>query len=45
MLLVFNHLNGGEARQHKFTEDGKPINRTYFRSLDDRFEDSVQKPR
>lgn len=36
-----------EARQNKFTEDGKPINRAYgyFRSWDDRFEDSVEKPR
>ena len=34
-----------EARQHKFTEDGKPINRTYFRSWDDRYQDSVEQPR
>lgn len=34
-----------EARRHKFSDDGKPINRTYFRSWDDRFEDSVQQPR
>ncbi|CEO58553.1 Putative Complex: human SRPK2 bound unphosphorylated (Precursor) [Penicillium brasilianum] len=34
-----------EARRHKFSEDGKPINREYFRSWDDRFEDSVQQPR
>ncbi|KAI3111706.1 hypothetical protein CBS147333_3999 [Penicillium roqueforti] len=34
-----------EARQHKFTEDGRPINRTYLRSWDDRFEDSVEQPR
>ncbi|CAI7640373.1 unnamed protein product [Penicillium discolor] len=36
-----------EARQTKFTEDGKPINRAYdyFRSWDNRFEDSVEKPR
>ncbi|KAJ5850004.1 hypothetical protein N7455_009860 [Penicillium solitum] len=36
-----------KARQNKFTEDGKPINRAYdyFRSWNDRFEDSVEKPR
>ncbi|CAI7649154.1 unnamed protein product [Penicillium bialowiezense] len=34
-----------EARPLKFTEDGKPINRKPFRSWDDRFEDSVQRPR
>lgn len=34
-----------EARRHRFTEDGKPINRNPFRSWDDRFEDSVQQPR
>lgn len=34
-----------EARRHMFTEDGTPINRNPFRSWDDRFEDSVQKPR
>ncbi|KAJ5515581.1 hypothetical protein N7527_007141 [Penicillium freii] len=36
-----------EARQNKFTEDGKPINCAYndFRSWDDRFNDSVEKPR
>lgn len=34
-----------EARRLKFTEDGKPINHSHFRSWDDRFEDSVQRPR
>lgn len=34
-----------EARRHKFTEDGMPINRNPFRSWGDRFEDSVQQPR
>ncbi|KAJ5405310.1 hypothetical protein N7465_006594 [Penicillium sp. CMV-2018d] len=36
-----------EARQNKFTKDGKPINRAYndARSWDDRFKDSVEKPR
>ncbi|KAL4820401.1 kinase-like protein [Aspergillus spinulosporus] len=34
-----------QARQHKFTEDGKPINRNPYRSWEDRFEDSVQQPR
>ncbi|KAF3481253.1 Srpk [Arthroderma uncinatum] len=34
-----------EARRLIFTEDGKPINRNPYRSWDDRFEDSVQKPR
>ncbi|KAK4860831.1 hypothetical protein LT330_004562 [Penicillium expansum] len=34
-----------EARHDKFTEDGTPINREYFRSWDDRFEDSVEQPR
>ncbi|KAF7715889.1 Uncharacterized protein PECH_005775 [Penicillium ucsense] len=34
-----------EARRHKFSEDGKPMNRNPFRSWDDRFEDSVQQPR
>lgn len=34
-----------EARRHRFTEDGKPMNRNPFRSWDDRFEDSVQQPR
>ncbi|PWY89710.1 kinase-like protein [Aspergillus sclerotioniger CBS 115572] len=34
-----------EARQRKFTEDGKPINRKSFRSLQDRFKDSIQDPR
>jgi serine/threonine protein kinase len=34
-----------EARHEKFTEDGKPINRKYFRSWDDRFKDSIEEPR
>ncbi|PYI01431.1 kinase-like protein [Aspergillus sclerotiicarbonarius CBS 121057] len=34
-----------EARQKKFTEDGRPINRTSYRSLEDRFDDSIQHPR
>lgn len=34
-----------EARQKKFDEDGKPINRGSSRSWEDRFEDSVQQPR
>ncbi|KAJ5506482.1 hypothetical protein N7453_005439 [Penicillium expansum] len=34
-----------DARYDKFTEDGTPINREYFRSWDDRFEDSVEQPR
>ncbi|KAJ5374529.1 hypothetical protein N7517_006535 [Penicillium concentricum] len=34
-----------EERDNRFTEDGKPINRNPFRSWEDRFEDSVQKPR
>ena len=34
-----------EARRLKFTEDGKPMNRSSFRSWDDRFEDSVRQPR
>ncbi|GFF50223.1 serine/threonine-protein kinase SRPK [Aspergillus udagawae] len=34
-----------EARQHKFAEDGTPLNRNPFRSWGDRFEDSVQQPR
>ncbi|KAL4763084.1 kinase-like domain-containing protein [Aspergillus foveolatus] len=37
--------NRWEARRHKFTEDGKPINRNPYRSWEDRFEDSVQQPR
>lgn len=47
ILLVFYHLNGGGSgrRDYKFTEDGKPINREYFCSWDDRFEDSVEQPR
>ncbi|KAJ6188548.1 hypothetical protein N7519_003456 [Penicillium mononematosum] len=34
-----------EARQEKFTENGKPINRKYFRSWDDRVKDSIEGPR
>ncbi|KAJ5353475.1 kinase-like protein [Penicillium brevicompactum] len=34
-----------EARGLKFTEDGRPINRSHVRSWGDRFEDSVQEPR
>lgn len=34
-----------EERHSRFTEDGKPINRKPYRSWEDRFEDSVQKPR
>ncbi|OGM49555.1 hypothetical protein ABOM_001763 [Aspergillus bombycis] len=34
-----------EARQDKFTEDGRPINRNPFRSWETRFDDSVQQPR
>ncbi|CAG8174102.1 unnamed protein product [Penicillium nalgiovense] len=34
-----------EARLEKFTEDGTPINRKYFRSWDDRFKDSIEGPR
>ncbi|OQE29156.1 hypothetical protein PENFLA_c004G06128 [Penicillium flavigenum] len=34
-----------EARQEKFTEEGKPINRKYYRSWDDRFKDSIEGPR
>lgn len=39
--------NRWKARPNKFTEDGKPINRAYndFRSWDDRFKDSVERPR
>ncbi|KAJ5577602.1 uncharacterized protein N7459_006566 [Penicillium hispanicum] len=37
--------NRWEARQNKFSEDGRPINRGSYRSLEDRFEDSVQQPR
>jgi serine/threonine protein kinase len=34
-----------EARRLKFTEDAKPLKRNYFRSWEDRFEDSVHQPR
>ncbi|KAM5439737.1 hypothetical protein MferCBS31731_004147 [Microsporum ferrugineum] len=34
-----------EARHSSFAEDGTPINRSAFRSWDDRFEDSIQQPR
>lgn len=34
-----------EDRRNKFSEDGTPINRDSYRSLGDRFEDSVQQPR
>ncbi|KAJ5583354.1 hypothetical protein N7535_001974 [Penicillium sp. DV-2018c] len=34
-----------EGRHGKFTEDGKPINRKYYRSWEDRFERSMQEPR
>ncbi|KAE8374182.1 kinase-like protein [Aspergillus bertholletiae] len=34
-----------DARRHKFTEDGRPINHNSFRSQRDRFEDSVEQPR
>ncbi|KAM5457722.1 hypothetical protein McanCB49686_002707, partial [Microsporum canis] len=34
-----------EARHSRFAEDGTPINRSAFRSWDDRFEDSIQQPR
>ncbi|KAF2013940.1 kinase-like protein [Aaosphaeria arxii CBS 175.79] len=34
-----------EARGEKFTEDATPINRTHYRSWDDRFMDSLQRPR
>ncbi|KAE8337293.1 hypothetical protein BDV24DRAFT_177805 [Aspergillus arachidicola] len=37
--------NKWDARHKKFSEDGKPINRESYRSLEDRFEDSVQQPR
>ncbi|OOF99309.1 hypothetical protein ASPCADRAFT_512029 [Aspergillus carbonarius ITEM 5010] len=33
------------ARHKKFTEDGKSINRKSYRSLENRFEDSIQHPR
>ncbi|RAH43562.1 uncharacterized protein BO95DRAFT_393856 [Aspergillus brunneoviolaceus CBS 621.78] len=44
-ILPLEWWRGWEARREKFTEDGRPINRSPFRSRSDRFEDSVQQPR